>query len=170
MDLSETLVVFTSDHGVYFGERRRLFKDPLIPFDPVARVPLLAAGPGVPEGVRCEPVVSLLDLAPTFVRAAGLEPPDRLDGEPLQRYFADPDAGAGRTVYCYGRDGFDMVRRGDVKYSLSHDGEAEMLFDLASDPGEWRNLAGAEKWEPVRRKLREKLRRARNLPAPEASR
>ena len=73
VNLSDTLVVFTSDHGVYLGRRGRVDKHPFLALEDVGRVPFFACGPGVPEGVRVAHPVGLVDLAPTFLAAAGAE-------------------------------------------------------------------------------------------------
>lgn len=159
VDLAKTLVIFTSDHGVYLGRRGRIGKHPLIPFDAVARIPLFACGHGVPAGARIANPVGLIDLAPTFLRAAGIGVPGDLDGEPLQRYFADPSYGGERALFSWGINGFNMVRRGSYKYFRSHPnghgGPAteEMLFDLARDPGELDNRASDGSLEPTRKQL-----------------
>lgn len=142
VDLASTLVVFVSDHGDYLGKRGQMWKAPTIPFEALSRIPFFAVGRGVPAGTRHAAPVSLVDLAPTFLEAAGVQIPTDLDGHPLQECFRDPTSGAERAIYCFGPGGFDMVQRGDVKYFRAQQGSDEMLFDLASDPGELTNLAG----------------------------
>lgn len=159
VDLSTTLVVFVSDHGDYLGRRGQMWKAPTIPFEALARIPFFAVGSGVPAGTRHAAPVSLVDLAPTFLEAAGIPVPADLDGRPLQECFRAPTSGEGRTIYCFGAGGFDMVQRGDVKYFRAHQGSDEMLFDLSSDPGELVNLAGEE----GRRNDLEALRREMDL-------
>jgi choline-sulfatase len=141
VDPRNTLVIFSADHGDYMGHRGRIEKHPWMPFEPVARVPFVAYGAGVPEGVRIRRPVGLVDLAPTFLSAAGVEAPGDLDGEPLQRYLHEPDFGRDRVHYCYGVSELDMVRRDRYKYFRSRVGKAEILIDLAEDPGELRNRA-----------------------------
>lgn len=164
LDLEQTLVLFTSDHGDYLGRRECLLKSPLVPFEAVARVPMFACGAGVPSGLSYPDPVSLVDVAPTFLRAAGVEVPAELDGIALQECFTRSSAAAERATYCFGGDGFDMITRGAVKYFGAHDGDEEMLFDLAADPEEWSNVAA----DPARRRevmeLREAMQRVRARP------
>lgn len=164
VDLDRTLVLYTSDHGDYLGRRDCLLKSPLVPFEAVARVPMFACGAGVPAEVSCARPVSLVDIAPTLLRAAGAEVPAELDGTALQECFATAVAAPEHATYCFGADGFDMVTRGDVKYFRAHRGDEEMLFDLASDPEEWSNVAG----DPARRhdvaEMREAMQRVRSRP------
>jgi arylsulfatase A-like enzyme len=89
--------------------------------------------------------VSLVDLMPTVLSAAGLETPGGVQGEPLQR-LGDPTA---RPVFSESfahrgyKGRFERVERAIVakgtKLVVSTRGRRE-LYDLANDPGETRNL------------------------------
>jgi len=164
VDLSDTMVVFATDHGDFCGKRGRVLKLPLVPFEPIARIPFFASGCGVPSGAVCENPVSLLDLAPTFLQAAGLDIPSVLDGEPLQPYFANPRHGADRIIYTFGRHGLDTTQQRFLKYFRSHDREDEMLFDLASDPGEKRNVASDPRNADAKARLAQEMDRVQALP------
>ena len=73
-----TLVVFVSDQGSQFpGGKWTLY-------DAGVRVPMLVRWPGRVEGGRStDAMVSLVDLLPTFVEAAGGRPPEGIDGRSL---------------------------------------------------------------------------------------
>jgi choline-sulfatase len=153
-------VVFSSDHGDMLCEKGMVQKRTFYEWS--ARVPLLLRLPGDRyAGRRVAAPVSLVDILPTFQDLAGVPAEDRLpaDGASLLELLGgdeDPD----RTVYaemhledtpvpCF------MVRRGRYKYIHIHGVDAQ-LFDLATDPGEWRNLAGV----PAHRAVEETLRTA----------
>ena len=75
-DLAEnTLVIFTSDQGMSFpGAKGTLY-------DPGLHVPLIARWPGkITPGRVSSDLVSLIDLAPTWLEAAGLPVPKAMDG------------------------------------------------------------------------------------------
>lgn len=77
----DTLVVFTSDHGELLGDHGLWQKGSFI-FDEGLRVPLIARWPARWAGGRAVTApISLADLAPTFLAAAGL-PADGSDGHP----------------------------------------------------------------------------------------
>ncbi|MGH7149158.1 MAG: sulfatase/phosphatase domain-containing protein, partial [Planctomycetota bacterium] len=139
-------------------------------YDHQVRVPFLLAGPGIPAGRVIEEQVRVFDLLPTALAGLGLEArvPQGLDGEnllPLVRgepwedrpVFLRSDV---RTKYRNTHDA--ALRQGGKKLILSRDIPAE-FFDLATDPGERRNLLadGAEPAEvgPMRERLREWLAR-----------
>ena len=136
-----TLVIFTADHGDMLGERGLWYKMNF--FEGASRIPLIVAGPGVAAGVAPENV-SLLDLMPTLLDLAGLECPERADGDslvPLLGGDRDPQ----RTVYGeYLGEGaiapILMIRRGNLKFIFCEADPAQ-LYDLASDPDELVNLA-----------------------------
>lgn len=84
--LDDALVVLTSDHGEEFHEHGGFLHGHSL-VDELIHVPLVIAGPGFDSGRDVETQVSLLDLAPTVLRAADLLDEDarmRLAGEPLQ--------------------------------------------------------------------------------------
>lgn len=82
--LSDTLIVFVSDNGFFWGEHGLTGKNQ--PYVHGARVPLLLSWPGrVAEGVRDGRLTGNIDIAPTLFDAAGIAPPDDmvLDGRSL---------------------------------------------------------------------------------------
>ncbi len=128
-------------------------------FEGGIRVPAFAVWPGVvPAGTRSDAFGTVMDLLPTFLELAGTSPPGTTyRGEPvapprgasllpLLRGDADavhgPDYWVGWELY-----GHRAVRRGDWKIVWDpREGEsaAWKLFNIAEDPGEQHDLAGAE--------------------------
>ncbi|QIK72031.1 sulfatase-like hydrolase/transferase [Propioniciclava coleopterorum] len=170
--LDDTLVFFLADHGDYVGEYGLQRKGAGLP-EVLTRIPLIVAGPGVPEGERRTEMVSIVDVLPTVCGLAGLEPPRGSQGRDLTGLWAGRDAGEEfATAYvelgyggvAYGVDArpplhfdyagptFDelnsvtqsgherMLRLDDLKLVMDAEGR-RWLYDLASDPGETRNLA-----------------------------
>lgn len=126
------LIVFTSDHGDLLGEHgcweKRSF------YESSAGIPLFLRG-GPFGGGRSARPANLVDLFPTLCDAAGFERPTGIDGRSL---LEDAD----ETFSQLGTGHF-MLRRGHWKYIvLGPDAGDEVLFDLASDPGETCNAAG----------------------------
>ena len=142
VDLDNTLICFTSDHGDFGGHRGLLGKVPWIPFDDLAKVPLFYAGAGVRGGRRVTSPVQSSDLALTFLEAADALPPEHelFDSESLWPALGGSDLRADRTIHSSITMGFPMVRRGRFKLvaSIFH---GVALFDLETDPGETRNVA-----------------------------
>lgn len=88
-----TVVLFSADHGKALGEwgaTEKGFFD-----SEVWRVPMILAGPGVPEGRVDRAPCELIDTARTFLGLAGLDAPDVYCGRDL----TDADVAAPETVY-----------------------------------------------------------------------
>jgi choline-sulfatase len=139
----EAVVVFTSDHGDMLGERGLWFKMNF--FEGSARVPLMIAAPGLGPG-RVDTPVSTLDVLPTLADLAGVEMGEVMpwtDGVSLMPVAAGGARGPVAMEYAAEGTVAPMValRDGQWKY-IRCAADPEMLFDLASDPGERRNLAG----------------------------
>src|SRR5690606_11076665 len=87
--LENTVIVFTSDHGEYLGDYGCFGKRSM--HDASCRIPMIARHPGTfATGARCDTPASLIDVAPTFLKAAGSSL-DGLDGVALG------DLAAGRS-------------------------------------------------------------------------
>lgn len=79
--LENTLVIFTTDHGFYFGEHGLIGKfGPL--YSEMNRLPLIIRAPGIAPGRRAQ-IVQPCDLMPTILELAGIERPERVQGESL---------------------------------------------------------------------------------------
>ena len=139
IDLARSVVFFTSDHGDYSGHRGMMGKVPWIPFDDLARVPLVVAGHDVIGARRVTELVQNSDFALTCLDYAGIEmPPDVLDSRslrPLLRVAPRPED-RDRAVLCATTMGWPMIRRGPHKYILHVLSNPNALFDLDRDPGE----------------------------------
>ena len=112
------------------------------------RVPLLMSGGGLPAGTRVEEVVANIDIAPTILDAAGLEPPP-MDGRsalPLARGERIPWRDTLLYEYYWERNfpqtpAIHALRGSRYKY-IRYYGlwDTDELYDLQADPLETRNL------------------------------
>jgi arylsulfatase A-like enzyme len=145
--LENTLIVFTSDNGYVWGEHRIWGKN--VPYDGSLRLPLIMRWDGhIQPGTSTGRVVANIDFAPTMAAAAGVVPPNPVDGLSLMRFFADPNAEFGRKgilvehalggklvpSYC----GWRTARSLYVRYA---NGDEE-FYRYGQDPYELENRAG----------------------------
>ena len=85
--LDNTLTIVTADHGEALGEHGEMTHS-LFAYDTTLRVPLIIEGPGIPPGVRDEPV-SHVDLLPTVLDLLGLDIPPAAPGRSLRAERGD---------------------------------------------------------------------------------
>ncbi|MEM7147134.1 MAG: choline-sulfatase [Verrucomicrobiota bacterium] len=138
-----TVVVFTSDHGEMLGEHDMWFKRTWR--EPSIRVPLIFAGPNITANQTITPEASLLDLFPTFLDLANLSPQASLPGHSVQPVLRGEAATARHGILAeYLSEGVCQPMRcivhNRLKYVQVHDTPPDLLFDLAADPNETKNL------------------------------
>jgi len=146
-----TLVVLWGDHGWHLGEKEHWRKHAL--WDVSTRTPLIVAAPnGLAKDRLCQRPVSLIDLYPTLLDLCGLPKREGLDGQSLKPLLKNPQLEWDRpVVMTYGFKNH-AVQTERWRYIQYHDGGKE-LYDQASDPNEWDNLAMIPEHQEVVRKL-----------------
>jgi len=140
-----TLVVFSTDHGHFYGQHGLTAKG-AFHYEDMIRVPMVVRQPGrVPSGVRSDALQSLVDFPPSFLSAAGLDIPQGMTG------VDQTDVWFGRTerlrdhVIVENRHEPDTIHVKtyvDDRYKLTvyYRRDYGELFDLSEDPDELRNL------------------------------
>ncbi|MEZ4622772.1 MAG: sulfatase-like hydrolase/transferase [Caldilineaceae bacterium] len=150
--LENTLVIFMSDHGEMLGDHGLYLKGPYF-YEPLIRVPLIMRLPGViDEGRTSDALIELMDIAPTFLDAAGLERAPGMQGKSLWPLLTDatvPDHHHD-DIYCeyynampWHRDPTaqaTMIRTQTYKLVVVHSRNEGELYDLGADPCETYNL------------------------------
>lgn len=137
-DEEDTIIVFASDQGIALGSHGLLGKQNL--YEPSMAVPLLFAGPGVPEGTERDGFAYLLDIYPTLCELAGLEVPAGLQGRSQAGVIAGGPP-ARETIFLAYRQVQRAVRRGDWKLLRYPAIDRTQLFCLRDDPDEIADLA-----------------------------
>jgi arylsulfatase A-like enzyme len=74
----DTIILLTSDHGCHFKTRNGEYKRSC--HDGSTRIPMALDGPGFNAGGRLPELISLIDLPPTLLEAAGLPVPESMQG------------------------------------------------------------------------------------------
>ncbi|GIP34011.1 sulfatase-like hydrolase/transferase [Paenibacillus sp. J2TS4] len=145
-NLDNTIVVYTSDHGLAVGRHALLGKQNM--YDHSIRVPWLIRGPGVPAGRRVDALAYQFDIFPTLCSFAGMEPPDAIAGQSMAPLIRGETDEGRPTVYALYKDIQRMVK--DERWKLiryrrsaatGRGSDCLQLFDLANDPWELCNLA-----------------------------
>lgn len=180
-----TLIIFTSDQGLAFGQHG-FFGTKIAAYDANIRSPLLISMPGkVAQGAVVDAPVAGVDLVPTIFAFAGLEHPWEFQGRDLTPLLKDPQApwpypamlaatgqkfGSDTNVIPAGKDVFHaeipwyvMIRERRYKYVRPLITDLEELYDMQADPEELDNLA-------VKAEHQETLKRLRNVAVAELRR
>ncbi|HSV46567.1 MAG TPA: alkaline phosphatase family protein [Ramlibacter sp.] len=185
---SETLIVFTSDHGDYLGDHwlgeKELFHDAVV------RVPMIVVDPrreaDATRGTASDALVEAIDVVPTILDSLGLpQPPEWLEGQSMiPLLHATPGARGKDMVVCENSFAFrddvrlptgravdecqmTMLRTERWKF-IHYEGLPAQLFDLHNDPNELVDLGRDPQCAQVREQLQgamfEWLRRRRRFP------
>jgi choline-sulfatase len=143
------LVVVAGDHGESLGEHGESTHG-LFVYESAVRIPLLVSWPGVLAARVVDPVVGLVDIAPTVMALAGMAPFDGIDGRSVVALI-DGDAGAPASPPAYAETYFPQFFMGWAPLRSVRDGQWKFidapepeLYDLAADPGETTNLYAAQ--------------------------
>jgi arylsulfatase A-like enzyme len=146
--LDNTVVIFASDHGMYYGERGlsdcwQLNEEPL-------RIPLIVSDLRQHAAGRESAQLALnIDVAPTLLELAGVATPGLMQGRSLVPLLHADDPGWRTEFFCehlFDRadipksEGVRTDRWKYIRYFEQHP-VYEELYDLATDPHESRNLA-----------------------------
>jgi arylsulfatase A-like enzyme len=138
-----TVLIVTADHGEAFGEHG-MYKHAFELWDVLTHVPLLVHGPGL-VARRIDARRSAIDLAPTILDLAGIEPPADFEGRSLVPELRGEGPASREPILIeLSEDTHNPPRCALIQgnYKLIDFGhEHYELFDLASDPGESTDVA-----------------------------
>ncbi|WP_436927546.1 sulfatase family protein [Halosimplex amylolyticum] len=174
----DTLVVYTSDQGMFLGEhdlwdKRWMYEESL-------QMPFLARYPGeIPEDTVADQLLSNVDFAPTLLDYAGVDVPEAMQGESFRKILAseEPDDWRDDVYYHYWmhRAHLDVPAHYGLRtdrYKLiffygrpldasgARDTPTEPgweLYDLQRDPNELENVYDDSRYADVREDLKERL-------------
>lgn len=162
----DTVFVITSDHGDYIGEHGQMAHGKTL-YDEVVHIPLILAGPGIPEGTVREDVVSLVDLFDTvcglleFGAPADTSGVDLFDGRRTDPVFSEHGIASSNFKgerhegvehlsekqlldFCQGRK---VARTDEFMYEITSTGDRNLYRRMAEAGG------GLEGHETVRERL-----------------
>lgn len=151
-----TLVVFASDNGGRrdLGASNGQWRDNKgTLYEGGIRVPMSAQWPGsIPSGQTTDRIALSMDIMPTVLQAAGIQPPGGIEGRSfLPTLRGETQAEEVRDLFFTRREGgkfkggrIACIRRGDWKLLQPMPGEPYELYNLADDPFERQELTKAQ--------------------------
>jgi len=143
--MDNTIIIFTSDHGDLLGDHGLWRKGPFH-YEQLIRVPLIVHWPaGTLIKGRVDSIVSLVDIAPTILSAAGVEIPERIDGKSLMPILKGKQEKTREHAFIEYVDDPEELRLKTIvteKYKLTvyHQRAYGELYDLENDPWEITNM------------------------------
>ena len=160
----DTIIIYTADHGDCMGAHRLIEKGEFM-YDEIYRIPLVVAHPNCENpGAVCDEFVYLQELMPTILEAAGLEPPEELDGQSILPATLGRDYRNGREeIYALFDRHFTVVNQRMIRTRTHqftfNSGDQGELYDLEKDPHQLDNVYGQPEYEEVRLDLIERMGR-----------
>ena len=147
---NNTVILFASDHGMYYGERG--LSDCWQLNEESMRIPMIICDPRTKSGSRAaiEEMVLNIDLAPTILALAGLPMPENIQGQNLLPLIEGTVDDWRDEFFCEHRfdhpgmaksEGVRTKRWKYIRY-FEQNPVYEELYHLESDPYESQNLAG----------------------------
>lgn len=142
-ELENTLIIFTSDHGLALGSHGLMGKQNL--YEHSMKAPLIVSGPGIQPGAS-DALVYLHDLFPTACELAGVPVPEGLDGVSLAPVLLRQKPAVRDTVFLSYRDVQRAIRVGNMKLIRYPKINKTQLFDLDRDPHETQDLSESRRF------------------------
>lgn len=143
-----TYILLTSDHGelLYSHPNDYLTFDHRSLYDSDLHIPLIVAGPGIPQGKKIEALASNVDTAPTVLDLAGASALSDAEGHSLTPLIQGKVASINKYLYAGEDDEIPAREVRDDRYKLIRNlwTGKEQLFDMQADPGELHNVAAED--------------------------
>ncbi len=158
-----TVIIFTADHGLAMGSHGLMGKQSM--YEHTIGVPLIMAGPGIPQNQRVAAQTYLRDLYPTVCDLVGIPIPATVEGRSLGPVLTGLTREIYPEVYAYWHNPDDrgplpverMVRTDRWKLIFYSHLNRYQLFDLTNDPNELKDLSASPEHQNLMAGLRRKM-------------
>ena len=138
-EADNTVVIFTSDHGLAVGQHGLMGKQNQ--YDHSVRAPFIVKGPSIPKGKTATGMFYLNSVFPTAAELAGIEIPESVDAPSVAPLIYGDDDAIYETVYGSYRHFQRMVRSQDYKLIYYPMIKRTQLFDMQADPHEKNDIS-----------------------------
>ncbi len=153
-----TIVVFAGDNGLAVGQHGLMGKQNC--YEHSVHVPLIFAGPGIPENQRTGAYVYLFDIYATLCELLDIDRPASVEGQSLVSAIQDPSQRVRDYLYfAYISTQRAIKSRTHklIEYRVRDKEPQTQLFDLTADPWEQHNLIAQPEMHAVCTELRTQL-------------
>lgn len=141
-----TIIVYTSDHGLALGQHGLIGKQNL--YDHSIRIPFIIKGPGIQKGQIIDALSCQMDIFPTLCELAGIKIPETADGKSLLPLINGQNEKIYGSVFSVYKDLQRMVKKNKwkmIRYYRSEKSETGsekiQIFNIEEDPWEINNVA-----------------------------
>jgi len=157
-----TYVIFSADHGLSCGHHGLMGKQNM--YDHSLRVPLIIAGPDVPENEKRDVQVYLQDIMATTLDMADIEKPAYIEFNSLLPLIKNTEAeSAYPEIYGAYMNRQRMARTEKYKLIFYPEAKVFRLYNLKDDPEEIHDLAGYPEMKPFITELSKRLKNQQEL-------
>ena len=161
--LDDTVIIYTSDHGDYCGDRRQMDKHYNM-YEEIVRIPHVWHCPArFAQGLTSKAFnTNALDIPVTILELLGLPVPEYMVGKSLLPVLTgQSDVLRDAVMVTYNGQQFGlysqrMLRMGNIKYTWNLT-DIDELYDLESDPYELHNLIADPMYAEVLQRMRHRL-------------
>ena len=154
----DTIIVFAGDNGLAVGQHGLMGKQNC--YEHSVHVPLIFAGPGIPQNHRTDAYVYLFDIYATLCELLEIDCPTSVDGTSLVSAMHDDS----ELVRDYMYFAYISTQRAVksrthklIEYRVRDKEPQTQLFDIGQDPWEQHNLIGRSELSGVFHELQEQL-------------
>ncbi|MFI3212765.1 MAG: sulfatase-like hydrolase/transferase [Eubacteriales bacterium] len=153
-----TLIVFTTDHGHYFGQHGLIAKGPFM-YEDAIKVPMIASLPNkIPSGIVNTSMQSLVDIPVTCLSYCNVQIPYAMTGLNQRLVWEGKEKEVRNHIICehnHERDSINLRAYVNKEYKLviwynQLEGE---LYDLKNDPNEIKNQWNNPEYADIRQEL-----------------
>jgi len=150
--MKDTVIMFSADHGEMLGDYGSYGKRCFL--DPSAHIPMILVSPDRKGGQKCAAPVTLTDVMPTVLQAAGIPlSPDYIGSSLCDIADGKTDRQAVYGQFSCGDKGLYMLKTGRYKYIYSVADRKELLFDSQEDPRESKSFAADPAYQAIKAAL-----------------
>lgn len=169
---SNTIIIFTADHGDMAGGHGMIWKSTSGFYDEIVRIPLIIRFPGQIQPQKTDSAAGLTDIMPTILELSGFTIPEKVQGHSLAPYLKGERNHSEAPVYSFceriprnpnftrgvipGTQGNFMIRGAGWKYIRYANGE-EYMYNLRTDPGETKNIVNEPSVQNQKNEMRKEL-------------
>ncbi len=161
-ELENTIVVYSGDNGLALGKHGLFGKQNH--YEHSIRVPLIFAGPNIPQNEQRDTYVYLLDIYPTLCELTGIEPPKSVEGISMLGAIKDKDVKVRQDLFFAYCDNMRSVKTQShklIEYRTEGLSKSQ-LFDLTRDPNELNDIYEDESNGEIVKELKGILARYRD--------